>query len=152
MIPQAKLLLDSVTGSGSAANGGTFISANIDTLDVEYVTIDISATTQSASTQAGSPPRPRPACSASSRVKGRSAMSLIYSSGALKTFLDARLRGAPEEQLKALADEAVRANNQLQAQRARGGVVIDLAHARLRRSWGDWIDKWCSGERAAQGG
>ena len=55
MLPQAKLLLDSVTGSGSATNAGTFTSANIDLLGVDYVTIDISATTQSASTQAGSP-------------------------------------------------------------------------------------------------
>lgn len=55
MLPQAKLLLDSVTGSGSATNAGTFTSANIDTLGVDFVTIDISATTQSASTQAGSP-------------------------------------------------------------------------------------------------
>lgn len=54
-VPQAKLLLDSVTGSGSATNAGTFTSANIDLLGVDYVTIDISATTQSASTQAGSP-------------------------------------------------------------------------------------------------
>jgi hypothetical protein len=55
MVPQAKLLLDSVTGSGSATNAGTFTSANIDLLGVDYCTIDISATTQSASTQAGSP-------------------------------------------------------------------------------------------------
>jgi hypothetical protein len=54
-VPQAKLLLDSVTGSTSATNGATATSANIDTLGVDYVTIDISATTQSASTQAGSP-------------------------------------------------------------------------------------------------
>ena len=54
-IPQPKLILDSVTGSGSATNAGTFTSANIDTLGVDYVSIDISATTQSASTQAGSP-------------------------------------------------------------------------------------------------
>jgi hypothetical protein len=54
-VPQAKLILDSVTGSGSATNAGTFTSANIDLLGVDYVTIDISATTQSASTQAGSP-------------------------------------------------------------------------------------------------
>lgn len=54
-VPQAKLLLDSVTGSGSATNAGTFTSANIDTLGVDFVTIDVSATTQSASTQAGSP-------------------------------------------------------------------------------------------------
>lgn len=54
-VPQAKLLLDSVTGSGSATNGGTVTSANIDTLGVDYMTIDVSATTQAASTQAGSP-------------------------------------------------------------------------------------------------
>lgn len=55
MLPQAKLLLDSVTGQGSATNGGTFTSANIDLLGVDYCTIDIAASTQSASTQAGSP-------------------------------------------------------------------------------------------------
>lgn len=55
MLPQAKLLLDSVTGAGSATNAGTYTSANIDTLGVDYVTIDVAATTQSASTQAGSP-------------------------------------------------------------------------------------------------
>lgn len=55
MVPQAKQLLDSVSGSGSATNAGTFTSANIDTLGVDYVTIDVSATTQSAATQAGSP-------------------------------------------------------------------------------------------------
>jgi len=54
-VPQAKLLLDSVTGACSATNGGTATSANIDTLGVDFLTIDISATTQSASTQAGSP-------------------------------------------------------------------------------------------------
>ncbi|MCS3690941.1 hypothetical protein [Bradyrhizobium elkanii] len=54
-VPQPKLILDSVTGSGSATNAGTFTSANIDTLGADYVSIDISATTQSASTQAGSP-------------------------------------------------------------------------------------------------
>src|SRR5450631_950851 len=54
-VPQAKLLLDSVTGTTSATNGATATSANIDTLGIDYVTIDISATTQSASTQAGSP-------------------------------------------------------------------------------------------------
>jgi hypothetical protein len=54
-VPQAKLLLDSVTGSGSATAAGTFTSSNIDTLGVDYITIDVSATTQSASTQAGSP-------------------------------------------------------------------------------------------------
>jgi len=55
MLPQPKLLLDSVTGSGSATNAGTFTYSNIDTLGVDFVSIDISATTQSASTQAGSP-------------------------------------------------------------------------------------------------
>jgi hypothetical protein len=55
MLPQAKLLLDSVTGTMSGTNGATATSANIDLLGVDYVTIDISATTQSASTQAGSP-------------------------------------------------------------------------------------------------
>lgn len=55
MLPQAKLLMDSVTGSGSATAAGTFTSANIDTLGLDFLTIDVSATTQSASTQAGSP-------------------------------------------------------------------------------------------------
>jgi hypothetical protein len=55
MLPQGKLVLDSVTGAGSATNAGTFTSSNIDTLGVDFVTIDVSATTQSASTQAGSP-------------------------------------------------------------------------------------------------
>lgn len=55
MTPQAKLLLDSVTGQGSATNAGTYTSSNIDTLGVDFLTIDIAATTQSASTQAGSP-------------------------------------------------------------------------------------------------
>lgn len=55
MLPQAKLLLDSVTGSGSVTAAGSATSANIDTLGVDYLTIDISATTQAASTQAGSP-------------------------------------------------------------------------------------------------
>lgn len=54
-VPAAKLLLDSVSGTGSATNAGTFTSANIDTLGVDFITIDISATTQSASTQGGSP-------------------------------------------------------------------------------------------------
>jgi hypothetical protein len=54
-VPQAKLLLDSTTGSVSGTNGQSVTSANIDTLGVDYVTIDISASTQSASTQAGSP-------------------------------------------------------------------------------------------------
>ena len=56
MVPQAKLLLDANTGDiGALTNGATGTSANIDTLGVDYVTIDIAATTQSASTQAGSP-------------------------------------------------------------------------------------------------
>ena len=55
MVPQAKLLIDSVSGTMSATAAGTATSANIDTLGVDYVTIDISASTQSASTQAGSP-------------------------------------------------------------------------------------------------
>ena len=55
MLPQGKLLLDGFTGTGSATNAGTYTSANIDTLGVDFVTIDIGATTQSASTQAGSP-------------------------------------------------------------------------------------------------
>lgn len=54
-LPAGKLLLDSVTGAGSATNAGTYTSSNIDTLGFDFVTIDISATTQSASTQAGSP-------------------------------------------------------------------------------------------------
>jgi hypothetical protein len=53
--PQAKLLLDSVTGAGSATNAGTVTSPVIDTLGYDFVSIDIAATTQSASTQAGSP-------------------------------------------------------------------------------------------------
>lgn len=55
MLPQAKLLLDATTSAASATNAGTYTSANIDTLGLDYVSIDISATTQSASTQAGSP-------------------------------------------------------------------------------------------------
>jgi hypothetical protein len=56
MVPQAKLVLDAVTGDiGALTNGATGTSANIDTLGLDYVTIDIAATTQSASTQAGSP-------------------------------------------------------------------------------------------------
>lgn len=55
MLPQGKQLLDGFTGTGSATNGGTFTSANIDTQGVDFVTIDIGASTQAASTQAGSP-------------------------------------------------------------------------------------------------
>ena len=54
-LPQGKLLLDAQTGLGSATNAGTFTSANIDTLGYDFVTIDVSMTTKSASTQAGSP-------------------------------------------------------------------------------------------------
>lgn len=55
MFPSGKLLLDPVTSAGSATNAGTYTSANIDTIGCDYVEIDIAATTQSASTQAGSP-------------------------------------------------------------------------------------------------
>ena len=54
-VPQGKQLLDGFTGTGSATHAGTFTSANIDTLGVDYITVDIGASTQSASTQAGSP-------------------------------------------------------------------------------------------------
>ena len=54
-LPQGKQLLDGFTGTGSATNAATYTSANIDTLGVDFVTIDIGASTQSASTQAGSP-------------------------------------------------------------------------------------------------
>lgn len=56
MLPAAKLLLDANTGNiGALTNGQTGTSANIDTLGIDFCTIDVSATTQSASTQAGSP-------------------------------------------------------------------------------------------------
>ena len=56
MVPAAKLLLDAVTGStGALTNGATGTSGVIDTLGLDFVTIDVQATTQSASTQAGSP-------------------------------------------------------------------------------------------------
>lgn len=55
MLPQGKQLLDGYTGTGSATNAGTYTSAAIDTLGTDFVTIDIGASTQSASTQAGSP-------------------------------------------------------------------------------------------------
>lgn len=56
MLPAAKLLLDATTGNiGALTNGATGTSANIDLLGVDFVTIDVTATTQSASTQAGSP-------------------------------------------------------------------------------------------------
>lgn len=55
-VPAAKLLLDSNTGNiGAVTNAGTGTSANIDTLGIDFITIDVAATTQSASTQAGSP-------------------------------------------------------------------------------------------------
>jgi hypothetical protein len=55
-VPAAKLLLDANTGNiGALTNGATGTSANIDTLGFDFVTIDVGATTQSASTQAGSP-------------------------------------------------------------------------------------------------
>jgi hypothetical protein len=55
-VPAAKLILDAVTGStGSLTNGASGASGVIDTLGVDFVTIDVQATTQSASTQAGSP-------------------------------------------------------------------------------------------------
>ena len=55
-VPQAKLILDTVGGTvGALTNGATGTSANIDTLGFDFVSIDVSATTQSASTQAGSP-------------------------------------------------------------------------------------------------
>lgn len=55
MLPAPKLLLDPTLSAGSATNAGTYTSSNIDTLGFDFLTIDISATTQSASTQAGSP-------------------------------------------------------------------------------------------------
>jgi hypothetical protein len=56
MNPAAKLLLDANTGNiGQLTNGATGTSANIDLLDVDFAVINVSATTQSASTQAGSP-------------------------------------------------------------------------------------------------
>jgi hypothetical protein len=55
-VPAAKLILDANTGNiGALTNGATGTSANIDTLGFDFVTIDVAATTQSASTQAGSP-------------------------------------------------------------------------------------------------
>jgi hypothetical protein len=55
MLPAAKLLLDPVTGNLGALASAAGTSANIDCLGIDFVTIDIAATTQSASTQAGSP-------------------------------------------------------------------------------------------------
>ena len=53
-VPAAKLILDTVGGTvGALTNGATGTSANIDTLGFDFVSIDVSATTQSASTQAG---------------------------------------------------------------------------------------------------
>lgn len=56
MVPAAKRLLDPVTGStGALTNGAAGTSGNVDTLGLDFVSIDVDATTQSASTQAGSP-------------------------------------------------------------------------------------------------
>jgi hypothetical protein len=56
MVPEAKLLLDAITGNiGALTNGATGTSANIDRLDADFVSIDVAATTQFSSTQAGSP-------------------------------------------------------------------------------------------------
>ena len=55
-VPAAKLILDANTGNiGALTNGATGTSANIDRFGFDFVTIDVAATTQSASTQAGSP-------------------------------------------------------------------------------------------------
>jgi hypothetical protein len=55
-LPVNKLLLDPLTGStGALTNGASGASGIIDTLGVGWVSIDVTATTQSASTQAGSP-------------------------------------------------------------------------------------------------
>ncbi len=53
MLPQLKQVLAINAVSASAA--GTVTSANIDTVGYDFCTIDIWGTTQSASTQAGSP-------------------------------------------------------------------------------------------------
>ncbi len=51
--PQLKSVI--AINAVSATNAGTVTSANIDTLGYDWATIDVWATTQSASTQAGSP-------------------------------------------------------------------------------------------------
>lgn len=53
MFPQTKAAV--AINAVSATNGGTVTSSVIDTLGYDWATIDIWATTQSASTQAGSP-------------------------------------------------------------------------------------------------
>lgn len=53
MLPQTKAAV--AINAVSATNGGTVTSSVIDTLGYDWATIDIWATTQSASTQAGSP-------------------------------------------------------------------------------------------------
>lgn len=60
----------------------------------------------------------RPATSSS---KEKVMNNFVYASGALKKYLDARSRGAPEEELKKLqaADEADRANKPKARSRAR---------------------------------
>lgn len=55
MLPEGKQILDGFTGTMSATNGATATSPQIDTIGLDFVTIDIGASTQSASTQAGSP-------------------------------------------------------------------------------------------------
>jgi hypothetical protein len=56
MLPAGKLLLDANTGSiGAVTAAATGTSAVIDTIGIDFVTIDVAATTQLASTQAGSP-------------------------------------------------------------------------------------------------
>ena len=53
MLPQLKQGV--ATLATSTTNAATFTSSNIDLLGVDFATIDVFATTQSASTQAGSP-------------------------------------------------------------------------------------------------
>jgi hypothetical protein len=53
MLPQLKQGVATLATSITAA--GTFTSSPIDTLGIDWATIDVFATTQSASTQAGSP-------------------------------------------------------------------------------------------------
>lgn len=53
MTPQLKQTV--AINAVSATNGGTVTGSNIDTLGFDWATIDVWATTQSASTQAGSP-------------------------------------------------------------------------------------------------
>lgn len=53
MLPQLKPGLPTL--STSITNGGTFTSSNIDTLGIDWLTIDVRASTQAASTLAGAP-------------------------------------------------------------------------------------------------